>query len=758
MKDPLKGLTITFLLLFLYPFFVSSTTRPSNLCSPFCLPQDCPSPPSFNRLIRPPSLQRHQQLTLPRLEYSGSSGMALEGVRRLAFVRGPLGRPVRRTVSRGPQGAAFGDSRGGHLPALVTRSFFNHVKTAGAPGVRSFADHAAKEKTATTSGTAAAAAAGAPLHRTFTRTKQVATIGPASWEKDQIETLYLSGVDVFRLNFSHGLFSEKHQQFRYIREIEKKYNKPIAVLADLPGPKLRLGSLDPEEVTLKQGQEFVLDANVGAPGGPLRASIQQKEVLGALKVGDTVLIDDGKVKLKVIELSSNQQQRQHQEQQNEDKGSLWVRCVVEVGGPVSSKKGVAVPNTLVPISALTERDREISAMVSSWGVDYIAVSFVQEPSDLETLRTFLQTSFNGGASAGEKRGGSGAPLLVAKIERQQALKQLHAIAAAADALMVARGDLGLELGPEAIPQAQKEVIEMARRHRKPVIVATQMLETMMHNPIPSRAEASDVAAAVFDGADAVMLSGETAAAARGPLIAQMQQRLLKETENDQRLWQLQTLRSQDAARVFAAATAAAAAFSGDPPIIEPQGPLSGSQPAEEKTGGCRPSHQGGPQGPPVSEAVAEAAALMSRVLKASAITLKTETGANAARLSSLRPQAPIIAITQDIRTARRLQLHWGVEPLFQGAPLEEGPPEHASQDKEKAGEVTNCAGLSGKTNPSCWLEIAKKEARQEGFVRGPEDLLVVVEATEQVGPPQGPSKDREEEGNLSLSICKAGSN
>ncbi|KAL8273440.1 hypothetical protein Esti_002627 [Eimeria stiedai] len=693
-------------------------------------------PPRTLFRLRPPSLQEPQQLAALPVGHSDLSGMALEGTRGLPFLRGAFESLVRRSASRGIQGGPPRAASKGPLPALFIRTFSNHVEKSGASGVTASSRQAAEDNSATCAAAAAAtAAAGAPLHRTFTRTKQVATIGPASWEKEQIETLYLSGVDVFRLNFSHGLFSEKHQQYKYIREIEKKYNTPIAVLADLPGPKLRLGSLDPEEVTLQQGQEFVLDANVGAPGGLLRAPLQQREVLGALKVGDTVLIDDGKVKLKVIQVSLNQQQQQQQkqqqqqqQQQDEGKGPLWVRCVVELGGPVSSNKGVAVPNTVVPISALTDRDKEVAAMVSSWGVDFIAVSFVQEPSDLEALRTFLQASSEAReALTGEEQRGTGAPLLIAKIERQQALKQLHAIAAAADALMVARGDLGLELGPEAIPKAQKDIVEAARRHRKPVIVATQMLETMMHNPLPSRAEASDVATAVFDGADAVMLSGETAAAARGPWIAQMQQRLLKETENDQRLWQLQALRSKEAARLFAAATAAAAAFSGGPTAVEAQEPLPGShrnvpQP-EEKTAGGKPSHQEASKGPLVSEAVAEAAALMSRVLNAAAITLKTETGANAVRLSSFRPQAPIIAVTQDVRTARRLQLHWGVEPVFQGVPLKEGPPGRALQE-EKLREVASCADLSAQTTSSCWLEGAKKEAKQEGFVKGREDLLV----------------------------------
>ncbi|KAL8448424.1 hypothetical protein Emed_003758 [Eimeria media] len=744
--DPLrppKRLSVTFLLFFLSPF-VSS-------CSPLCHLQSGLTPPTLLRLIKPHSLQEQQQLVTPLADHSSPAGMALEGVRGLAFSRGALWSLVRRSIARGVRGASLGTPPRGPLPALFIRSFSSHGKTAGAPLVMAASHQAANEKTTTTAAAAAAAAAaGPPRQRPFTRTKQVATIGPASWEKDQIETLYLSGVDVFRLNFSHGIFSEKHQQYKYIREIEKKYNKPIGVLADLPGPKLRLGSLDPEEVTLQQGQEFVLDANVGAPGGPLRAPLQQKEVLGALKVGDTVLIDDGKVKLKVIELSPNQQQQQqHQQQQQQqqqqedgDNGSLWVRCVVEVGGPVSSKKGVAVPNTLVPISALTERDKEIAAMVSSWGVDWIAVSFVQDPSDLEALRAFLQTSSAAGGPL------TGAPLLVAKIERQQALKQLHAIAAAADALMVARGDLGLELGPEAIPEAQKDIIETARRHRKPVIVATQMLETMMHNPLPSRAEASDVATAVFDGADAVMLSGETAAAARGPSIAQMQQRLLKETENDQRLWQLHALRSKDAARVFAAATAAATAFSGGPPEIEFQGPLTSSYRNAPQPAGGKPSHEGAPtrggapRGPLVSEAVTEAAVLMSRMLKASAITLKSETGADAARLSSLRPQAPIIAVTQDVRTARRLQMLWGVEPVFQGAPLGGGPPQ------EEGGE---------KSTSSSWVDTAKQEARQEGFVRDADDVLVVLEATEQGVASQGSAEETEKEANPSLSVCRAGS-
>ena len=575
----------------------------------------------------------------------------------------------------------------------------------------------------------------------------------------KIETLYLSGVDVFRLNFSHGLFEEKHQQFKYVKQIEEKYKKPIAVLADLPGPKLRLGSFDPDEVILQQGQEFVLDAATGgATGGPHRGPLQQKEVLRALHVGDKILIDDGKVRLRVVELSPllQQQQQQQEEEKEEDEKDLFVRCIVEIGGPISSKKGVTVPNVLLPISALTNRDREIALMVSSWGVDFIAVSFVQRASDLHALRALLQgaPSHPEGVLYPEGRGPhEGAPprspLLIAKIEKEQALNNLKEIAAAADGLMVARGDLGLELMPEAIPGAQKEIIETAHTAGIPVIVATQMLETMMINPLPSRAEAADVAAAVYDGADAVMLSGETAATPRGPLIVKMQQSIIKQTERDNRFWCINTLRSPEAATAFAAAAAVAAPFSGGPSLT--QGPKRGGGPRRTQDG-CKDGGKEGPpsEGPLVAEALARGANLMSRVLSAKAILSKSKGGIGASLLSSLRPRAPIIAPTEDPWIARKLQLYWGVQPLFLGAPKGGAPNEEGVPNQEGGAPKQE-----GAPSNEGWIEIAKREARLAGFVNDPSDLLVVAGPEGEGGPHGGPPKDAA--AAQTLRVCTAGS-
>ncbi|OEH75394.1 putative pyruvate kinase [Cyclospora cayetanensis] len=580
---------------------------------------------------------------------------------------------------------------------------------------------------------------------------------------ESIEQLYLNGVDVFRLNFSHGLYTEKYQQYCYIKELELKHGKPIAVLADLPGPKLRLGILDPDQQSLQRGQQIFLDAGDSpgaARGGLFRAPLQQQEVLKALRVGHRVLLDDGKINLRVVELSRAlmQQAEQDYDESKEEKGeNLWVRCIVEIGGPISSKKGVSLPDSTLAISALTKKDKAIAAMVSSWGVDFIALSFVQTAADIYQLRTLLRTAHEaqvqGDPSSWRAMGvpseapigpppmwgpphGSHCPALIAKIEKIQALRRLGEIAAAADGLMVARGDLGLELHPGEVPGAQKEIIEAARRTRVPVIVATQMLESMMLNPQPSRAEATDIAAAVFDGADAVMLSGETAASDRGAQIARMQRLILTETERQERLWTHNTLRSPEAARAFAAAAAAADHFAGEGLR---RGSLSesatyGSHQEEgslKDSPGSRPSHAS----PKVYEAVARGAHVMSQVIGASAILTKSDGGESASILSSLRPRAPIVAAADDPRVARKLQLYWGVQPLFLGASVEGTPVQ---------------PGIS-----EGWIDAAKREAREDGFSKSPEDLLVVAGPSKKADAQAGQASDANAAEVQTLSVCLA---
>lgn len=585
----------------------------------------------------------------------------------------------------------------------------------------------------------------------------------------QIEDLFLSGVDVFRLNFSHGLFSEKYQQYKYIREIEHKYQTPIGVLADLPGPKLRLSVFDPDELTLVKGQKFILDASV-MPGGPQRGPLQQKWVLGALRVGHRVLIDDGKVRLRVVELSpflqqrlQHMQQQQHVQQQGEEEeegagdsssgpsqDNAWVLCVVETGGPISSKKGVSLPDTYVPVSALTKRDEQIAAMVTEWGVDWIALSFVQSAADIHKLRRVITAQANaleggpqgapeadiprafagpipeapGRATAPSSLGTVGCvgppcvpPLIMAKIERAGALQQLGAIAAAADGLMVARGDLGLELNSEFVPKAQRDITAAGRQAGKPVVVATQMLETMMTNPLPSRAEAADVAAAVMSGAAAVMLSGETAASSRGPHIARMQHSIIQQTEADANYWALNTLKSPQAATVFAAAAAEAGTHSWGTPSKQEEGRQEGAAgPLEASSEGG----EGGPEPEVTTEALAVGAEMMARVSAAKAILLNTKDSRGAPYLSSLRPKAPIVAATEDLKAARRLQLYWGVHPIFLG-PRPQGP--------EEISKVKEGLRQSDGDMDEGWVDAAKRGARAEGFIKGQGDLVVVV------GPP-----------------------
>lgn len=399
--------------------------------------------------------------------------------------------------------------------------------------------------------------------------------------------MFLNGVDVFRLNMSHGVFSEKHQQLLHVREVERKYNSPIAVLADLPGPKLRLGVFEPDEVILKTGQRFVLDANLDAPGNEQRAALSHPELIAALRPGHAVLLDDGKLELRVERILPS-----------------GVECSVVVGGPLSSKKGANFPSAALPISAVTDRDREIAQMVVEWGVDFLALSFVQSAGDVFELRRLVQ----------------GRVPVVAKIEKPQALERLEEIAEAADALMVARGDLGLELPPEQVPAAQRRIVAECRRRGKPVVVATQMLESMISAPRPTRAEVSDVASAVLQGADAVMLSGETAASPFSARNVEVQRRVLRSTEE-----------AADAEEAWRRSSAQKEA----PP----------SQPS----------------------ALAAAAGELARRVNARAVAAQAADPSGlelVEALSALRLKAPVLAVTDDVRQARRLQLFWGVQPLL----------------------------------------------------------------------------------------------
>ena len=307
--------------------------------------------------------------------------------------------------------------------------------------------------------------------------KIVATLGPASSSPEMIRALFEAGADVFRFNFSHGSHEEHQKRYDIVRAIEQETGRPIAVLADLQGPKLRVGRLADGPIALDQGDRIRFDLDP-APGTRARIPLPHPEVFAALEPGVHLLIDDGKVRLEVEEATPS---------------SAVARVLI--GGPLSERKGVSVVGAVLPMSAVTEKDRRDLAFALEMGADWIAMSFVQRPQDLDELREL-----------------AGRPVsVITKLEKPSAVEQLEEIVARSDAVMVARGDLGVEMPPQKVPTIQRQVLRACRKAGKPVIVATQMLESMIEAPTPTRAEASDVATAVYDGADAVMLSAESAA-------------------------------------------------------------------------------------------------------------------------------------------------------------------------------------------------------------------------------------------------------
>jgi pyruvate kinase len=413
--------------------------------------------------------------------------------------------------------------------------------------------------------------------------KIVATLGPASSDAAVIERLFLAGVDVFRLNFSHGSADDHAQRVRLLRAVEAQHGRPIAILADLQGPKLRVGTFALGPVLLEAGQPFRLQLEP-TPGDAKGVTLPHPEIFAALRPGAELLLDDGKLKL-VVERCDAQ----------------GADTRVLVGGRLSDRKGVNVPGVVLPISALTPKDRSDLKTALELGVDWVALSFVQRPEDLHEARALV----------GERA------LLVAKLEKPAAVQRLDEVVDASDAVMVARGDLGVELPAEAVPSLQKRIVRACRRRGKPVIVATQMLESMITSPVPTRAEASDVATAVYDGADAVMLSAESAAGAHPVEAVAMMDRIIRSVEADPLHRQL-----LDASHV--------ANVAGETDIADA-----------------------------VCCAMRRAVAL----LRAPAIVCCTHSGHTSLRAARERPEAPILSLTPMLATARRLALAWGVHSL-----------------------------------------------------------------------------------------------
>ncbi|MBV8792348.1 MAG: pyruvate kinase, partial [Pseudolabrys sp.] len=313
--------------------------------------------------------------------------------------------------------------------------------------------------------------------RRLRRAKIVATLGPASGNAEMIGRLFKAGTDVFRINMSHTSHDRMRELVGMIRAAEKENERPIGILIDLQGPKLRLGTFNGGSATVAKGDTFVLDAE-SAAGDAKRVLLPHPEIFAAVEPGHTLLIDDGKVRLTVVEASPKK-----------------ITTRVEVGGKLSDRKGVSLPDSTIPVPALAEKDRSDLEAALNVGVDWIALSFIQRPEDIAEAKKITR----------------GRAAIMAKIEKPQAVKRLDEILDITDALMVARGDLGVEMPLEKVPGVQKQMTRAARLAGKPVVVATQMLESMINSPVPTRAEVSDVATAIFEGADAVMLSAESAA-------------------------------------------------------------------------------------------------------------------------------------------------------------------------------------------------------------------------------------------------------
>ncbi len=412
------------------------------------------------------------------------------------------------------------------------------------------------------------------------KVKILATVGPASSSPEMLRKLFKAGADAFRVNMSHGEHAVHGKTIKAIRDLEKEFGRPIAILADLQGPKLRVGTFKDGQAVIRHSGHFTLDQNP-EPGDETRVHLPHPELFGLLEKGQRLLINDGKIRLKVITADDDS-----------------ILCSAEVGGVISDRKGVNVPDAEVPIPALTEKDRKDLAFAVQQGVDWIGLSFVQRPEDLAEARKLM--------------GGYGS--LCAKIEKPMAVSRLAEIMEAADGIMVARGDLGVELEPQEVPPLQKMIVNAARTAGKPVIVATQMLESMIESPTPTRAEVSDVANAVYDGADAVMLSAESAAGEWPEESVTMMDKIASQVERDEGY----------KARVR---------FLDTPPDAT------------------------------TSDALAHACMTIADTVPISAITVFTSSGSTARRVARERPDTPMLVLTPSMKTARRVALLWGAHAV-----------------------------------------------------------------------------------------------
>lgn len=413
--------------------------------------------------------------------------------------------------------------------------------------------------------------------RRLRNAKIIATLGPASTSKETIKALFEAGTDVFRMNFSHGAHEDHKARYDIVRELEKEFNRPIAIMADLQGPKLRVGPFAEGKIMLVKGAEFTLDLDK-IPGTVERTCLPHPELFQAIEAGQSLLLDDGKLRLKVLSNDGHS-----------------IRTEVVTGGPLSDRKGVNVPDAILPIPVLTEKDHRDLKFALSLGVEWVALSFVQTPADLIEARELV----------GDQA------WLMTKLEKPQAMDQLDEIVRLSDAVMVARGDLGVELPPERVPGAQKRILAACRQHGKPTVIATQMLESMISSPTPTRAEASDVANAIYEGADSVMLSAESASGAFPVQAVEMMNRIIMEVESD--------------------------------PVYRSsidnmhELPLANS-----------------------GDAICSALRSVTKIIGAAATVTYTTSGHTSLRAARERPTAPILCLTPRIQTARRLAGVWGI--------------------------------------------------------------------------------------------------
>ena len=455
-------------------------------------------------------------------------------------------------------------------------------------------------------------------------TKIIATLGPSSSSPLKIHSLFQAGADIFRLNFSHGTHSDHRKRVFHIRQYEKRLGRPIAILGDLQGPKIRIGSFKNSSAFLKNNQKFELDLNP-TPGDEKRVFLPHPEIYKSVKKNTRVLIDDGKLILNITKVSSDK-----------------ITTEVINGGKISNMKGVNIPESFIKMSSLTKKDIKDLEFCLDLSLDYVALSFVQKAKDLIDLKKHI-----GNQTA-----------IMAKFEKPLAIKRMEEILYHCDAAMVARGDLGVEMPPEEVPIIQKRIVQSCRDYGKPVVVATQMLDSMINSPSPTRAEASDVATAVFDAADSLMLSAETASGKFPVESVQIMDRIIRGVEYDSSYRQ----------------------------ILE-----SKKIKLEETT----------------SDAISSAASQVVKTVLAKAIFTYTRSGATAKRAARERPTVPIIGLSPDRITARQLALIWGVHTIHALEPKSfSGMIENACELAKKEGIVKKgrlCGCYSWGTNWCIWI-------------------------------------------------------